>query len=233
MSERGFDSDGFFAYRQRNKKKFCRKPPKFQIPLQWEDTRGLFQLVLREGKKFFGSLSKRTAHLQRGVEVRKFQKSWIAPGFDLQWVVGAENFLKKFSFFRPNALHVSVSKCKRANTTLKGGTSRSRKTFSHGRQSSVRPLPRQKPNGSTLISSSHRSRSMLKSRKWMRKSSVPWWSVSVCSCRKRYRVPERKSRPSLSIGTSLVQSNCPKNRKNRHSRISPNYADIFPRYKIP
>lgn len=35
-----------------------------------------------------------------------------------------------------------------------------------------------------------------------------------------------------SIGTSSEQSNCPKNRKNRHSRISPNYADIFPRNKI-
>ena len=27
--------------------------------------------------------------------------------------------------------------------------------------------------------------------------------------------------------------NLPIHRKNRHSRISPNYADIFPRYKIP
>lgn len=66
-------------------------------------------------------------------------------------------------------------------------------------------------------------------RNWMQKSSEPWWSVSMYSHRRRCQVPERKSRPSLFIGTSLEQSNCPRNRKNRHSRITPNYADIFPR----
>ena len=40
-------------------------------------------------------------------------------------------------------------------------------------------------------------------------------------------------RPSSSIGTSSEQPNCPRNRKNRHSQISPNYADIFPRNKTP
>lgn len=72
-----------------------------------------------------------------------------------------------------------------------------------------------------------------RSRNWMRRSSEPWWSVSMCSRRRRCRVSERKSRLSSSIGTSSEQSNCPKNRKYRHSRISPNYADIFPRNKIP
>lgn len=36
-------------------------------------------------------------------------------------------------------------------------------------------------------------------------SSGPWWNASMCSRRRRCRVPERKNRPSSSIGTSLVQ----------------------------
>ncbi len=42
-----------------------------------------------------------------------------------------------------------------------------------------------------------------------------------------------KNRPYLFIGASSGQSNRPEKRKNRHSRIAPNYADIFPRYMIP
>jgi hypothetical protein len=81
-----------FSLIGRGMKFFCRKPLKFQF-LSSGKIRGLNFSACTEGRKNFSRKFVKTYRPSpRGVEGRKFQKSWAKPGFDLQWVVRVDFF---------------------------------------------------------------------------------------------------------------------------------------------